>query len=572
MGRMKTLPVVLLSLLAVPPVSGGLSPEQKAADLQQIAALYAKNYGPYEWKRDAFGVDLFDLRSWIARAMETRSDLEFLDLVIEYVASLDDAHCSVTFPFFFSASAPLHVDLYDGKVLIDRITRSSLPESRYPFQAGDELISVDGVSMQDWIQRLRKYSISANERSTARIALARMFSRSQSTNPFAHEIGDAALLVVRRAATGAEETYSVPWSKTGFPITDVGPVPDLILRAQKARVHNEASPDPGSLPAYALPLLPLMNASLKTDEAHAVLGLGQLPPLFALPAGFQIRAGLAGSDPFFSGVYSNSGVTIGYIRLPSMNPAVGASAAVQRFEQEVLFMQGNTDGLVIDVMRNPGGQVNYVDELLRRLHPNRFRTMGFEIRATLYWLQQFANSVIIAELSGAPTWQVAALRARYEDILGNYLGNRGRSGPVPLTSHTLDLLPPVDRDGRTVAYTKPILVLTDEFSASGGDMFPAVLQDNRRATIMGWRTMGAGGTVVPYDGTNFTESFVRVTTSLMNRNRDIVSAEYPAAPYIENIGVRPDIPYDFMTRDNLLQNGRPFVEAFTAEIVRLVRR
>ena len=50
------------------------------------------------------------------------------------------------------------------------------------------------------------------------------------------------------------------------------------------------------------------------------------------------------------------------------------------------------------------------------------------------------------------------------------------------------------------------------------------------------------------------------TNSLVVRKDPVVTSDYPAAPYIENIGVRPDIPLEFMTRENLLQNGRPPLE------------
>ena len=34
-----------------------LTMDQKVSDLQALAGLYAKRYGPYEWKRDAIGFD-----------------------------------------------------------------------------------------------------------------------------------------------------------------------------------------------------------------------------------------------------------------------------------------------------------------------------------------------------------------------------------------------------------------------------------------------------------------------------------------------------------------------------------
>jgi hypothetical protein len=46
-----------------------------------------------------------------------------------------------------------------------------------------------------------------------------------------------------------------------------------------------------------------------------------------------------------------------------------------------------------------------------------------------------------------------------------------------------------------------------------------------------------------------------------------VTSDYPTAPYVENIGVRPDITVDYMTIDNLNRGGKPFVDAFVAAIV-----
>ena len=106
------------------------------------------------------------------------------------------------------------------------------------------------------------------------------------------------------------------------------------------------------------------------------------------------------------------------------------------------------------------------------------------------------------------------------------------------------------------------MVLTDEFSASGGDMLPAIIQSNKRGPIFGWRTMGAGGSVVGFSGPAFTESIFRITVSLMNRLHVVNTPDFPPAPYIENIGVRPDIPVDYMTRANLMNAGADFVQAF----------
>src|SRR5262249_10525008 len=139
--------------------------------------------------------------------------------------SLNDAHAFIAFPTTFSASLGLSVDIYEDKVLIDGINRSMLPASQYPFVIGDELISVDGRSVQALIGSFRKYAIAANPRSTDRLAAIRIVSRSQQIMPHIHELGDTATVVIRLASSGAQNTYIIPWRKIGIPLTTQGPTP-----------------------------------------------------------------------------------------------------------------------------------------------------------------------------------------------------------------------------------------------------------------------------------------------------------------------------------------------------------
>ncbi|MCS7043227.1 MAG: S41 family peptidase [Bryobacteraceae bacterium] len=556
------LPLLLSGALAVQ--AQNLTAEQRAADLRMLAALYAKQYGPYEWKRDVIGFDLYDLRPWLERASTMSDDIEFLDLLVEYVAALDDAHDVVSFPFTFSASLPFTADLYDGRALIDSVTRSALPVTEYPIQIGDELVSVDGVSVQEWIRILWKYSIAANPRSTARNAVARITSRSQSRIPWAFRIGDTAEVVIRHQ-NGELRTYRIAWSKSGMPVTEAGRLPSPFERASRAGRAASILDYEDSLAPWQRPLAELLEARID-ETSMAVLNPG-LRPIFALPQGFQTRlAGNAATDSFTSGWWSAGGLRIGFLRIPNMSPALGTTAALQQFDREIEWMEQNTDGLVIDIMRNPGGSVLYVENLCQRLIPYVFRSIGFELRPTAAEVASFGATLEAARRSNLPEPVIAGYEGRYRDVLAAYRENRGRTGPISLTQPSLWLEP-----ARTV-YTKPIVVLIDEFSASGGDAFAATLQDNGRALLVGMRTMGAGGNVVDRNGTWYAEASTRVTRSLMSRRYDVSTPEFPPTPYIENVGVRPDVELDYMTRDNLLQNGRPFVEAFTAIAVDHIRR
>ena len=581
---MRTPQLALLILsLSITSVRGqeALTTDQRKQDVAQLAAMYAKQYGPYEWKRDTIGFDLYRLTPWLQRVQHT-DDLDFQEVLIDYVASLNDAHASVSFPSTFSASLGFTVDIFDGAVLVDSVNRAQLPATQYPFEVGDELVAFDGEPVASVIASLRKYIVSANQRSTDRGAAHFIATRFQQIMPHAPSLGDAAVVSIRLAATGAVHTYVIPWLKTGIGVESQGPVPSprrgngrifLSTDAESPLVPGigpslfgiaETAPIDNTLPAYMEPIRPLLNAS--AAKFRAIRGLGARAPIYAPPPGFVQRLGTQPSHFFFSGTFVANGVSIGLLRIPSMQPP-NTALALQQLDQEVAFFNANTDVLIVDVMRNLGGFVQISEAFAQRLIPVPFQTVGFEIRATANWVASFASRLTLAQQSGAPPEIVQNLRNNFEEVLSAYNEERGRSAPVSLNATgSLTLAPAAG------AYTKPLMVLVDEFSASSADMFAAIIQDNHRGTIFGMRTMGAGGSVVSnFDCATFTESLCSITVSLMNRGTIVSTPDFPPAPYIENIGVRPDVVVDYMTRANLMGAGAPFVQAFTQAAVTLAQ-
>jgi C-terminal processing protease CtpA/Prc len=583
MRRVVLAAVLLATSVAAPTAQDALTTNQRDTDLVQLASMFAKNYAPYEWKRDIIGFDLYRLTPWLQRVHHA-DDLDFQEALIDYVASLNDAHASIFFPSNFSASLPFTVDIYDGRVLIDSVNRELLPAAQYPFDVGDELLALDGQSVQTLIASFGKYATFANPRATARGAASVITGRAQQFVPHAPELADSAVASIRLASAGAVNTYIIPWLKSGIGIASLGPVPSP--RRGNGRIFLPSTQDShatavfggtglasmrlgdlriadNTLPSYLDPIRPLLNVTVP-KAPYAILGFGARAPVYDLPEGFVVRLGTQASHFFFSGTYVSNGVRIGFIRIPTMAPP-NATLALQQLDQEIEFFNSSTDVLVVDIMRNPGGTVGVVEAFARRLFPQPFQTVGFEIRATATWLTAIVSAIDNAQRQGAPTEVVQGLRVIMNEILTAYNENRGRTAPVPLSNYELTL-PPAPN-----AYTRPLLLLVDELTASGGDMLAAIIQDNHRGPLFGMRTMGAGGSVNAFDCTVFTESACLITLSLMNRGTTVSNTEFPPSPYIENVGVRPDIVVDYMTKANLLSAGAPFVQAFTDSAEKLAQ-
>lgn len=535
---------------------GQLSEAQKLAEFDQLTGIFAKGYGPHDWKKRTLGVDLFDGASWRDQIRASKSDLEFFQIMSRWVAQLDDAHDTYTTPANFIARLNFFVDIYDGKLLVDEVDRTRLPAAQYSFARGYELVSIDGTPATRILETMLPYGVAANPRSTRRVSAELVTIRPQSLIPNAPEVPEISTVVFRRF-DGGLETYRIPWTKTGVAMTGVGVYPDPT--GEEAPSEEVAD--------FADPAERFLTFRLPRDRA--IRGFGSMPPVFAssLPPNFTLRLGRLASDPFYSGTFEAAGYRIGYIRIPTFSPA-NLNDGLLNFVREISFFSENTDGLIVDVMRNPGGSAAYSSALASYLMPARYRTIGLEIRATSVWVSGISQTLQNLRAQGAPAALLSGFQATLDALVEANASERGLTRPVPW-----DFNPGLERDplrdprGNLLAYSKPLLLLTDEFSASAADGFAAIIQDNQRGPLYGYRTMGAGGNVTSWVAGPYSRSLVTLTESLMSRRTERQEAGYPASRYIENVGVHPDIESDYMTAANLSSDGRPFVEGFVRAMV-----
>jgi hypothetical protein len=233
------------------------------------------------------------------------------------------------------------------------------------------------------------------------------------------------------------------------------------------------------------------------------------------------------------------------------------------------FFNENTDALVVDVMRNTGGGC-YMLTAASFLVPYPFFFFGEEIRVTLDRINSIAAALEAARRAGQ-TELVEIYTAWLEELERAYREKGSLTNPLPACSTRMHgNMPARDAQGNVLAYTKPLILLVDDFTISAGDIFSAMLQDNRRGALVGTRTNGAGGSISGWPAGIYSESTATNTNTLVTRIGPVEVEGYPRAHYIENIGAHADIHLDYMTRENLLTGGRPFVEAFTDIVVQQI--
>jgi hypothetical protein len=98
---------------------------------------------------------------WLIALRETTTDLDFYELCVEYVASLNDTARRVPCPPISSPDSGLPPTFMTG--VTDRFDQPHLlPLATYPFGIGDELVYVDGVYVGQLLQDFSKYAPQGN--------------------------------------------------------------------------------------------------------------------------------------------------------------------------------------------------------------------------------------------------------------------------------------------------------------------------------------------------------------------------------------------------------------------------
>lgn len=574
---MKSFLTILLSLASSFVLSAQMTTEQRVNDFQQLAALLSKRYSLVEWKRVAINYDALDLQPWLTRVRSAKDDLEFYEICSEYFAKLQDGHSGFVTPSSFIASLGFGVDFVEDKVIIDSITRTTLPAARFPFQVGDELVSIDGKAAVDQLAAFQPLSGSGLPRAAARFAVQFLTIRNQQYLPRAAEIGERAEIVVRRRDGGALETYQVPWNKSGLAITNAGPVPNPKTQFPTAVPVDVDAPveGPDGLPSPAYMATARQKANFRSNwmalasqpgmpEQAFLAGVGAVAPYFDLPAGFVTRRGAGRFDSFYTGTFESGGVKFGFVRIPQFS-GIGTD-----IDAEIDFLEKNTDGLILDMTRNPGGSGCLMESLARRFAPDGMLSIAVSTRVTWDQILSLESSLRFAELLGASATELDELRRTLTEYRSAFEKPRGFTFLEPVCSSSRALAPYTDRSGRQITYSKPVVVLIDDLSSSAAEGLSAILQDNKRAMIYGYRSGGLGGAVLSTPVGFFMEARARYTYSILVRNTIPGVPGYPNEPYIENIGVHPDKVSDAATIEFIATRGKNWVEKMLTDAVEYV--
>ncbi len=551
--------------LATSFVSSNNSKVQKRmfTELDFIKNVFEVKYAPLEWKKSFAGFDLdktFDRAK--KRVNSETSTKQFQQILRDAFNASCDYHVGVSFYSTESASLPFLVQGAEGRYFLSYIDRGQLPRSFFSYQVGDEIVEFDNQPIDQVIQNIRLEELGSGNTLETDQALSEKILTNR-IGERGHTVPSGPVQVkFKRKKNDYLETVNLEWD---YVPEHVKETTSLNQTTKSAVIFSDWKKNPKrclyqsdlfqKMMVYPQWKRSYVGGSLDLDNRHQ---LGSRKSY--IPALGKKIWQTSKEDVFDAYIFqSPSGHNVGYIRIASY---LGDEPEAVEFCKWIKFLEENSDALVIDQINNPGGSLFYLYSLAAALTDYPLATPKHRITLT--------QDEIYMAVSYLPSLDDVKTESEAKEAIGNTLGG------YPVTMETVDLMRGFFRflikewnEGKLYTdptylfgvdeiqphpdghYTKPILLLTNSLDFSGGDFFPAIMQDNKRVTILGERTAGAGGYVMEtwYPNQNGVAEF-HLTASLAQR-----VDQNP----IENLGVIPDILYS-LTINDMEHNYQEYVD------------
>ncbi|MDD9950205.1 MAG: protease-like activity factor CPAF [Zetaproteobacteria bacterium] len=557
------------SLWFISSVSMAVSRESEMVRLVDgIAATFDARYGPKPWKESEYGLTVDSIAGQVREAIlaeENLDDETYRGHLQQFFNAFRDYHVSYRFISTESASLPFQVFPFeDGKFYFVHIDREALPQRVFPFQVGDELTSFGGMSPKVVVDELYQQVEEGNPETSYLIASMLLTQRRKASGM---QVPQGPILIkVRKQGDDQEYLHQLVWNYRPANIPETAAssstpsFKNLMKQVKNPLITSHMMMAPT---AYELSTLQSNNPHQLGAYKSFVPTLGEV--VWQTPAQY----------PFYAYIYKSGEKNIGYVRIPAFYNTVAPNRVfAQAFSLLTQKFQQETDALIIDQVNNPGGSVFYLYALLSMLTDqslaaprHRFTIGKGDVRMSMRALRMLqrietdeqARMRLGNDIEGYPVSMVFVemYRSYCRFIIDQWQQKKTLTDPYHLFG--VDYINPyTDAEKR---YTKPLLVLVNELDFSGGDFFPAILQDNQRAHLLGLRTAGAGGYVETHAVPNkYGLDYFSVTGSLAYRLDGTV---------LENLGVTPDTQLRFTVED--LRNGfAPYAAQVNQKVMQLV--
>lgn len=549
-----------IALLSSATAAADLTKDQRISDARTIISLFEHRYAPAVWKSEYLGIDLDVLAAELmGEAYRTEmNDEDFYAAMARFAGGVNDTHIWFIVPSTYHGYLDFGCDYVEGRYLIRHVNRQALKTSDFPFEKGDELISMDGVPVQGIVENLRQYNSHGNELAEKRFVARSLTYRSQQGYVYVPE-GEVDVEIYSQSR-GETQTVTLEWQHGGNPlgeVLDASPYNKAHLSSSETfEDTKDALSDLEDLRWSGV------SAALETEIADRI---GDMRPFFPIWKNFKVLS----EHPIFTGTFKLGNKNIGFIRIPTWHPPSPGSW-INLMAKIIPTLEKETDALLIDQTNNGGGWICLADMMSGFFNSKPIPNLKFQIRSNRMRLQMYESNALWCKKAKGKEAKECKVVSDIADELRRALAEGDTlTKPIDICGGDGMIHPAKDNDGTLYVYTKPLLMLVNEWSISAADMFPAPLQDAGRAKIFGSQTCGAGGSVITTGNLGYSDFRVSQTQTIAVRSKDVITSDGVSTRYIENVGVMPDVPYS-ITTDDFMNDYGDYVKAVEKTLLDMV--
>ncbi len=533
------------------------------ADLDFIKKTFEYSYAPAEWKRELFAWDLqSQFQSAVNEIKKNKgNDLkQFHKSLIKFSKSTRDYHVSILFSSTEYASLPFDIRCRNGKYIVTEVKKGE-KDQELPLEIGDEILKMDGIPIERVVAELQKELGEENQPVTDRALALEILTRRNGR--LGHQVPQGFITIqAKKPHSGKVNTFQVKWNYKPERILTpfINPVMETIHAEPSRFFLEEKINQKSTIPYYEEMAAVFSDDGLPRDllgsrkSVFSSLGKKKLGKLETENTAeeqiswvwnwFWRKKLPENSKKFFDArlIDLPSGKYAGFIRISSYSEE-DPEKALEAFISCIDYFQDEADMLLIDQTNNPGGLILYMyalasvltDRPLEMLKDRRLLTQSDVLQA-IETIDYFQDGNF--DIFGDETVFGFPLGEFFQNLFNeaHFILNQWEHGHLltePYPFYGMKFIKPHSK----VNFTKPIFILVNEKDFSCADEFPALLQDNKRAIIVGTPTAGAGGMASSLSFTNLNGiNKVTYTTSIAYR--------FDGKP-LENLGVTPDIFFDF---------------------------
>lgn len=539
-----------------------------------ISDYFRDMYAPTSWKKEFSGWSLLEEKERVYSIIDEKEDITVKDyqfILRDFFHSTKDYHVGFSFYSTEKASLPLTIRGAEGRYFIAYIDRIKLSLESFPFEVGDEVISFAGMPINEKISEI-KTEIDKNVSQTDQALAEYTLTRRRASRGITVPKGPVSLEIKRFGEDKTVE-HQLVWDYTEEKV-NYSVVENVFKRGglhPNTAFNNFTFEDRSlknkleSTNMISYDVVDDAKAFEQLDNPHQIGGKNSFIPKLGTPIWEADR-----ENSFSAYIYQNEDKKlIGYLRIPSYSADEKES---KEFEEIIKKFEQTTDALVIDQVNNPGGSVFYLYSLVSMLTDKAVSTPKHKMtvlpndvldaKMNLPALRNVSSDEEAKKVLGTDTvggYPVSVTFVKFMIAYYEFLINEFEEGRIltrPYHIWGVDKINPHPE----VNYSKPILLLVNELDFSGGDFFPATLQDNKMVKILGTRTAGAGGYVLSFESPNmFGVERFSLTGSI---------AERVDGNPIENLGVTPDVEYS-LTANDFQNNFEDYVNKIKEEIAKM---